>query len=183
MKTWDLNLKIESEIILNSFWKKWILLNSFTLDAEVNTITNRWRVKDKILLVEVARSLRVTKPHISESVSFSLSISSSLPLYFSLLPFNHSLHNLHVPDERVHEADVTFQCFTKCFVIRSLHAFFFKYSLFARFAACFTFCNFYISSFIVSRNHIIDLSNCVLKAVLFILYVHISGYMYHSRNF
>lgn len=147
MKTWDLNLKIESEIILN--WK--ILLNSSTLDAEVNTITNRWRVKDKILLVEVACSLRVTKPHISESVSFSLSISS-LPLHFSLLPFNHSLHNLHVPDERVHEADVTFQCFTKCFVIRSLHAFFFKYSLFARFAACFTFCNFYISSFIVSRD-------------------------------
>ena len=122
MKTWDLNLKIESEIILNSFWK--ILFNSSTLDAEVNTITNRWRVKDKILLVEVACSLRVTKPHISESVSFSLSISSSLPLYFSLLPFNHSLHNLHVPDKRVHEADVTFQCFTKCFVIRSLHAFF-----------------------------------------------------------
>lgn len=82
MKTWDLNLKIESEIILNSFWK--ILFNSSTLDAEVNTITNRWRVKDKILLVEVACSLRVTKPHISESVSFSLSISS-LSLYFSLL--------------------------------------------------------------------------------------------------
>ena len=181
MKTWDLNLKIESEIILNSFWKKWILLNSFTLDAEVNTITNRWRVKDKILLVEVACSLRVTKPHISESVSFSLSISS-LSLYFSLLLIilcTTYMYQISVYTKRMLRFNVlqNVSLFARCTL------FFFKYSLFARFAACFTFCNFYISSFIVSRNHIIDLSNCVLKAVLFILYVHISGYMYHSRNF
>ena len=181
MKTWDLNLKIESEIILNSFWKKWILLNSFTLDAEVNTITNRWRVKDKILLVEVACSLRVTKPHISESVSFSLSISS-LSLYFSLLLIilcTTYMYQISVYTKRMLRFNVlqNVSLFARCTL------FFFKYSLFARFAACFTFCNFYISSFIVSRNHIIDLSNCVLKAVLFILYVHISGYMYHWRNF
>lgn len=179
MKTWDLNLKIESEIILNSFWK--ILFNSSTLDAEVNTITNRWRVKDKILLVEVACSLRVTKPHISESVSFSLSISS-LSLYFSLLLIilcTTYMYQISVYTKRMLRFNVlqNVSLFARCTL------FFFKYSLFARFAACFTFCNFYISSFIVSRNHIIDLSNCVLKAVLFILYTHISGYMYHWRNF
>ena len=150
MKTWDLNLKIESEIILNSFWKKWILLNSFTLDAEVNTITNRWRVKDKILLVEVARSLRVTKPHISESVSFSLSISS-LSLYFSLLLIilcTTYMYQMSVYTRRMLRFNVlqNVSLFARCTL------FFFKYSLFARFAACFTFCNFYISSFIVSRD-------------------------------
>ena len=150
MKTWDLNLKIESEIILNSFWKKWILLNSFTLDAEVNTITNRWRVKDKILLVEVARSLRVTKPHISESVSFSLSISS-LSLYFSLLLIilcTTYMYQISVYTKRMLRFNVlqNVSLFARCTF------FFFKYSLFARFAACFTFCNFYISSFIVSRD-------------------------------
>lgn len=41
----------------------------------------------------------------------------------------------------------------------------------------------YREMFHYSGNHIIDLSNCVLKAVLFILYTHISGYMYHWRNF
>lgn len=150
MKTWDLNLKIESEIILNSFWKKWILLNSFTLDAEVNTITNRWRVKDKILLVEVACSLRVTKPHISESVSFSLSISS-LSLYFSLLLIilcTTYMYQISVYTKRMLRFNVlqNVSLFARCTL------FFFKYSLFARFAACFTFCNFYISSFIVSRD-------------------------------
>lgn len=148
MKTWDLNLKIESEIILNSFWK--ILLNSFTLDAEVNTITNRWRVKDKILLVEVACSLRVTKPHISESVSFSLSISS-LSLYFSLLLIilcTTYMYQISVYTKRMLRFNVlqNVSLFARCTL------FFFKYSLFARFAACFTFCNFYISSFIVSRD-------------------------------
>lgn len=148
MKTWDLNLKIESEIILNSFWK--ILLNSFTLDAEVNTITNRWRVKDKILLVEVACSLRVTKPHISESVSFSLSISL-LSLYFSLLLIilcTTYMYQISVYTKRMLRFNVlqNVSLFARCTL------FFFKYSLFARFAACFTFCNFYISSFIVSRD-------------------------------
>lgn len=148
MKTWDLNLKIESEIILNSFWK--ILFNSSTLDAEVNTITNRWRVKDKILLVEVARSLRVTKPHISESVSFSLSISS-LSLYFSLLLIilcTTYMYQISVYTKRMLRFNVlqNVSLFARCTL------FFFKYSLFARFAACFTFCNFYISSFIVSRD-------------------------------
>lgn len=148
MKTWDLNLKIESEIILNSFWK--ILLNSFTLDAEVNTITNRWRVKDKILLVEVACSLRVTKPHISESVSFSLSISL-LSLYFSLLLIilcTTYMYQISVYTKRMLRFNVlqNVSLFARCTL------FFFKYSLFARFAACFTFCNFYISSFIVSRG-------------------------------
>lgn len=148
MKTWDLNLKIESEIILNSFWK--ILLNSSTLDAEVNTITNRWRVKDKILLVEVACSLRVTKPHISESVSFSLSISS-LSLYFSLLLIilcTTYMYQISVYTKRMLRFNVlqNVSLFARCTL------FFFKYSLFARFAACFTFCNFYISSFIVSRD-------------------------------
>lgn len=146
MKTWDLNLKIESEIILN--WK--ILLNSSTLDAEVNTITNRWRVKDKILLVEVACSLRVTKPHISESVSFSLSISS-LSLYFSLLLIilcTTYMYQISVYTKRMLRFNVlqNVSLFARCTL------FFFKYSLFARFAACFTFCNFYISSFIVSRD-------------------------------
>lgn len=148
MKTWDLNLKIESEIILNSFWK--ILLNSFTLDAEVNTITNRWRVKDKILLVEVACSLRVTKPHISESVSFSLSISL-LSLYFSLLLIilcTTYMYQISVYTKQMLRFNVlqNVSLFARCTL------FFFKYSLFARFAACFTFCNFYISSFIVSRD-------------------------------
>lgn len=148
MKTWDLNLKIESEIILNSFWK--ILFNSSTLDAEVNTITNRWRVKDKILLVEVACSLRVTKPHISESVSFSLSISS-LSLYFSLLLIilcTTYMYQISVYTKRMLRFNVlqNVSLFARCTL------FFFKYSLFARFAACFTFCNFYISSFIVSRD-------------------------------
>lgn len=148
MKTWDLNLKIESEIILNSFWK--ILFNSSTLDAEVNTITNRWRVKDKILLVEVACSLRVTKPHISESVSFSLSISS-LSLYFSLLLIilcTTYMYQMSVYTRRMLRFNVlqNVSLFARCTL------FFFKYSLFARFAACFTFCNFYISSFIVSRD-------------------------------
>lgn len=148
MKTWDLNLKIESEIILNSFWK--ILFNSSTLDAEVNTITNRWRVKDKILLVEVACSLRVTKPHISESVSFSLSISS-LSLYFSLLLIilcTTYMYQISVYTKRMLRFNVlqNVSLFARCTL------FFFKYSLFARFAACFTFCNFYISSFIVSRG-------------------------------
>lgn len=148
MKTWDLNLKIESEIILNSFWK--ILFNSSTLDAEVNTITNRWRVKDKILLVEVACSLRVTKPHISESVSFSLSISS-LSLYFSLLLIilcTTYMYQISVYTKQMLRFNVlqNVSLFARCTL------FFFKYSLFARFAACFTFCNFYISSFIVSRD-------------------------------
>lgn len=148
MKTWDLNLKIESEIILNSFWK--ILFNSSTLDAEVNTITNRWRVKDKILLVEVACSLRVTKPHISESVSFSLSISL-LSLYFSLLLIilcTTYMYQISVYTKRMLRFNVlqNVSLFARCTL------FFFKYSLFARFAACFTFCNFYISSFIVSRD-------------------------------
>lgn len=148
MKTWDLNLKIESEIILNSFWK--ILFNSSTLDAEVNTITNRWRVKDKILLVEVACSLRVTKPHISESVSFSLSISS-LSLYFSLLLIilcTTYMYQISVYTKRMLRFNVlqNVSLFARCTL------FFFKYSLFARFAACFTFCNFYISLFIVSRD-------------------------------
>lgn len=148
MKTWDLNLKIESEIILNSFWK--ILFNSSTLDAEVNTITNRWRVKDKILLVEVACSLRVTKPHISESVSFSLSISS-LSLYFSLLLIilcTTYMYQISVYTKRMLRFNVlqNVSLFARCTL------FFFKYSLFARFAACFTFCNFYIFSFIVLRD-------------------------------
>lgn len=148
MKTWDLNLKIESEIILNSFWK--ILFNSSTLDAEVNTITNRWRVKDKILLVEVACSLRVTKPHISESVSFSLSISL-LSLYFSLLLIilcTTYMYQISVYTKQMLRFNVlqNVSLFARCTL------FFFKYSLFARFAACFTFCNFYISSFIVSRD-------------------------------
>ena len=133
------------------------------------------------MLVEVACSLRVTKPHISESVSFSLSISS-LSLYFSLLLIilcTTYMYQISVYTKRMLRFNVlqNVSLFARCTL------FFFKYSLFARFAACFTFCNFYISSFIVSRNHIIDLSNCVLKAVLFILYVHISGYMYHWRNF
>lgn len=123
------------------------------------------------MLVGIVYSLRIARPHISESVSFTFSPISSLPLYFSPLPFNHSLPTIYMYRWACTRGGCCVSLFYKTsryplvanvflnirYLLRSvLYILQFLYILVYYIAKCFIF----------AGNHIIGLLNWVLKAVL-----------------